>query len=140
MGHSSRSRQTSSRRIAASYVDCAPSTIQNTADRDPDFAEKLRQAEYQAEIGYMKSIQNAAKKEQYWRAAAWALERRNPEDYAPRSPDVLSVNQVKRLLLKLTEIIVSEVPAARYRKGILKRLEELIADLSSDSKAKDTQS
>ena len=72
--------------MAASYVDCAVSTIQNTADRDATFAEKLRQATYNTEVGLLKNIRNAAKKEQYWRAAAWALERRFPERYAAAVP------------------------------------------------------
>lgn len=33
-----------SRRTAAGYVGCSVSTIQNTADRDPQFAESLRRA------------------------------------------------------------------------------------------------
>ena len=40
-----------SRSTAAAYVGCATSTIQNTADRDPAFAEKLRQAAYNTEVG-----------------------------------------------------------------------------------------
>ena len=75
-----------SRSMAATYVGCAISTIQNTAERDPTFAEKLRQAVYSTELGLLKNIRNAAKKEQYWRAAAWALERRFPERYARRGP------------------------------------------------------
>ena len=68
------------RRIAARYVGCSPKTIQNTADREPEFAKQLHHADHGAEIEYLKRIRTAAQKEQYWRAAAWALERLNPED------------------------------------------------------------
>jgi hypothetical protein len=115
-----------SRRTAARYVGCAADTIVNTAQRDPAFAEQLARAEHNAEIGYIKNIQKAAKKEQYWRAAAWALERRNPEDFALRSPEVITVEQ----------IIVEEVPVARYRKNILRRLGALKAGLRRSSKRK----
>ncbi len=87
-----------SRTVAAAYVGCAISTIQNTADRDPTFAEKLRQAACATELGLLKNIRNAAAKEQYWRAAAWALERRFPERYARRGPDVITLEQVAALL------------------------------------------
>ena len=75
-----------SRRTAARYVGCAAATIQNTAERDPQFAEQLHHADHLAEIEYLKNIRKAAKKEQGLRAAAWALERLNPEDFALRAP------------------------------------------------------
>ncbi len=122
-----------SRRTAAKYVGCAASTIQNTADRNPAFAEKLRRAENQAEVTFMKNINSAAKKAQYWRAAAWALERRNPQEYARRGPDVITVEQISRLLSQCADVIVEEVPAAKHRKNILKRLEQLAKNLRQSS-------
>lgn len=116
-----------SRRTAARYVGCAAATIQNTADRDPEFAAQLHHANHAAEIEYAKSIKKAAKKEQYWRAAAWALERLNPEDYAKRSPGKLTPEEVRTLLTRLTEILLDEVPVARRRKQMLKRFDRLLA-------------
>ena len=104
-----------SQNMAAQYVGCASRTIQRTAERDPKFAEELREAKGNAELGLVKNIRNAAKKEQYWRAAAWALERGFPEKYARRGPDVITVEQIGLLLTKFSEIIVEEVPE-RYRK------------------------
>lgn len=118
-----------SRRTAAWYVGCAVSTIQNTADRDPPFADALRHAESQHEITYLKNIQHAAKMPQYWRAAAWVLERVFPQRYAARGPDVLTLDQITQLLGQLAEIIVQEVPVAAFRKRILKRLEKLTRSL-----------
>jgi hypothetical protein len=114
-----------SRRVAAQYVGCAPSTIQNTARRDRKFAKKIRQAAYNTEISYLKNIQKAANKEQYWRAAAWVLERTIPEKYARRGPDVITVEQISSLLSQFTDIITEEVPVGEYRKNIIKRMEAL---------------
>ena len=114
-----------SRQTAARYVGCAATTIHKTAERDEDFAAKLRQAYCNAEIGLLQNIRNAAKKEQYWRAAAWTLERRYPEKYARRGPDVITVDQISHLLSQFADIIVAEVPVAKYRKRILARLEVL---------------
>ncbi|MGQ9576476.1 MAG: hypothetical protein ACUVUC_14280 [Thermoguttaceae bacterium] len=119
-----------SRRTAARYVGCAPATIRNTADREPEFAEQLRRAESKAEISLMKNIQKAASKEQYWRAAAWALERKNPEEFAPRSPDVVTLQQITQLLAQLQQIILEEVPVARYRKKIIQRIGALTAEVA----------
>ena len=62
---------------------------------------KLREAKGNAELGLVKNIRNAAKKEQYWRAAAWALERGFPEKYARRGPDVITVEQIGLLLTQI---------------------------------------
>ncbi len=117
-----------SRTVAAAYVGCAISTIQNTADRDPTFAEKLRQAACATELGLLKSIRNAAAKEQYWRAAAWTLERRFPDRYGRRGPDVITLEQVTALLGQFSDIVAEEVPG-RFRKRVLKRLEKLARSL-----------
>ena len=118
-----------SRRAAARYVGCAVSTIQNTAERDQRFAEKLRRAENQHELTYLRNIQQAAKKPQYWRAAAWVLERVFPEKYARRGPEVITVDQIRQVLAQFAEIIVVEVPVAKYRQKILSRLEALTRSL-----------
>lgn len=114
--------------VASQFVGCAVSTIQRTADRDPAFAEELGRAKSNAELALVKNIRNAAKKEQYWRAAAWALERGFPEKYARRGPDVITVDQIGRLLTQFTEIVIEEVPD-RYRKGILKRMDAVARSL-----------
>ncbi len=111
-----------SQTVAALFVGCSPATIQNTAERDPTFAEELGRAKSNAELALVKNIRKAAKKEQYWRAAAWALERGFPERYARRGPDVITVEQIGVLLAKFSEIIAAEVPE-RYRKKIVKKMD-----------------
>lgn len=126
----------SSRRIAAAYVGCNVSTIRNTALRDPVFAEELGRAENQAEIGYLQNIQKAAKKEQYWRAAAWVLERRNPQDYALRGPDTVTIAQLQELLAQVAQTILTPVTDPETRQQILARLDALTVRLSQPSAAK----
>ncbi len=118
-----------SQSTAAQYVGCAVSTIQRTADRDAEFAKELCQAKCNAELGLIRNIRNAAKKEQYWRAAAWALERGFPEKYAPRSPDVITAEQLAQILGQLAERIVAHVPNPEYRKNIVKDVESLARSL-----------
>ncbi len=126
-----------SRQTAAQYVGCAVSTISRTAQRDPNFAEQLRHAEHQHEITYLKNIQQAAKKPQYWRAAAWVLERIFPNRYARRGPDVITVEQFTVTLTQLVDMIVEEVPA-RYRKQIIKRSHALTKSLNCSPARKAT--
>jgi hypothetical protein len=114
-----------SQSVAAQYVGCAVSTIRGTADRDPKFAEQLGKAKSNAELGLVKNIRNAAKKEQYWRAAAWALERGFPEKYAARSPDVITPEQLAQILAQFAQRIAKLLPVAAYRKRIVKDAELL---------------
>jgi hypothetical protein len=117
-----------SRATAADYVGCSVSTIQKTAERDPAFAEELRRAESRAEIALLQAIQRAAKKEQYWRAAAWALERTKPELFAPRRPQTITHRDLEKFLQTLVDLLVEFLPE-RSRKQFLKRLEGLVASL-----------
>lgn len=122
-----------SRRTAAKFVGCDVSTIRNTAEREPDFAEQLRVTENKQEYMYLQNVQKAAQRERYWRAAAWVLERRFPDDYGRRGPDVVTLAQIKDLLTQFSEIIVEEVPVAEYRKNILKRFNAISENLKADS-------
>lgn len=125
-----------SRRTAAHYVGCAANTIRNTALRDPKFNEQLKKAECKLEFVQMKHIHEAAKSKQYWRAAAWALERRYPDRYGQRHPATITVDQVSQFLAQFAQIVMDELPA-KYRQQVLSRLDALSADLArlSDRKA-----
>ena len=73
-------------------------------------------------MGLVKNIRNAAKKEQYWRAAAWALERCFPEKYARRGPDVITAEQIGLLLTKFAERLSSrKCPIVTYPRNRQKR-------------------
>ena len=122
------------RQTAAKFVGCGVTTIRDTADRDPQFAEQLRQADGKNELAYLRNIKKAAEQERYWRAAAWVLERKFPEDYGRRGPDVITLAQIKELLAQFTEIIVEEVPIPEYRKNILKRFGAVSEGLKGTSK------
>jgi hypothetical protein len=115
-----------SRSTAARYVGCSPKTIRETARRDKAFATELRKADQVAEINYLRNIQAAAKQERYWRAAAWALERCHPEQYAPRRADSVPLDEVRELLDGLVQIICEEIAAAKRRKPIVRRFDALL--------------
>lgn len=118
-----------SRRMAARYVDCAASTISATARREPDFAAQLARAEQKSQLGLIKSIRDAAKKAQYWRAAAWALERMNPEDFGLRGPDIVTAEQMRALMEQLAQVLVEHIPLASHRKKVLHAIDRILSEL-----------
>ena len=96
-----------SRRAACGYVGCDPATLRYHAERNPQFADQLREAEKRREVAHLHNINEAAKKN--WRAAVWALERFNPEDYAPRQPEALAHEQVACLVQQVVVIMADEI-------------------------------
>jgi len=107
----------SSRRVAARFVGCAPATITRMAARDPEFAEQLAHAEHKAEIKLLRSVQIAANDQKYWRAAAWLLERRNPEDFAARGARLFTAQQVSDMFTRLLVEQLKQFPLAEHDDG-----------------------
>lgn len=122
------------RYTAARYVGCRPADIARTIGRDKIFAREVAKSEEAAEVYYLNQIKAAAKKEQYWRAAAWVLERRNPNRYAARGAYTITYDQLARLITQIAEIVGGEIRDADVREKILKRLNVLTAALVSTNK------
>lgn len=118
-----------SRRVAAAYAGCSPSTIQAVARHDPRFAEALRHAENQSEVAILQNIRRAASQDKYWRAAAWVLERKNPQDYATRAPNTMPVEEVCEVIREIAAIVSEEVPVAAHRKSVLKRAAAILRSM-----------
>ena len=114
----------SSRRMAARYVGCAPSTITRTATRMPDFAEQMAVAEQNADIDALRSLRVAARKPRYWRAAAWLLERRHPDDFARRAPNTYTAEEFARCIAMVAHTITQDLPEANYER-VIKKLDRL---------------
>ena len=115
----------SSRRMAARYVGCAPSTITRTAMRDAEFAAQLATAEQNADIDALRSLRVAARKPRFWRAAAWLLERRNPDEFASRPPRAFTINEVTYVVAQLVEILHKDASEENYQR-MIEKLDQMI--------------
>lgn len=118
-----------SRQFAAQYVGCTLQAIRREVRRDFAFAAALRQTECQAILGDLKSLQFAARQEKHWRAAAWSLERRLPQEFAPRPPDTLTDDQLRDLLKQIVQVLIEAIPIPSIRKDVVKRLALLLKTL-----------
>jgi hypothetical protein len=115
----------SSRRMAANYVGCAPNTIVRTMLRDPQFAAAVREAEQNTEIEALRRVRNAGRDHRYWRAAAWLLERRNPQDFAHRPPHAFTDQQIVNLFLTVASPFIAKMPDDDVADA-LDRLDEIV--------------
>ncbi len=122
-----------SRETAARYIGCSPYIIRREIATNARFAAEINKAEEESELYFLNKIRQAANKDQYWRAAAWALERRCPNRYAARSSGALSVEQVKALLTRLADLVIQEIPGQAERRKILKRIHGLLEESDSES-------
>jgi hypothetical protein len=107
-------------RQAARYVQCSPSTIHREAQRDPQFLEALRRAEMAAQLSPLHAMQQAVAT--HWRAAAWYLERTDPERFARPDARAFGPRQVRALKGDVTRIIQQEVMDPLAYERIAKRV------------------
>lgn len=119
-------------RTAADYVGRTQAAIRNTAAADADFQARLDRAEPHFELAQLGKITHAAMREQYWRAAAWLLERKFPSRYAKPDPEALAPAKVRALLESLVSAVLAEVKDPETRTGILQRLEKLLARVQKE--------
>jgi hypothetical protein len=119
-----------SRRMAAREVGCAASTITRIAARDPQFAARLDEAESKSDRKALEIINRAQDQEKYWRAAAWVLERRNPEEYGRRTPHTYTADQVMRLVSRIVGTLLPAVPDNR-RGEVLLEFNDTLAELEA---------
>ncbi len=69
-------------RTAAQLAGIDPSTLFDWQSKLPEFSERIRKARAEAEDRRVRLVERASRKN--WRAAAWMLERQNPEEWGQR--------------------------------------------------------
>jgi hypothetical protein len=104
-----------SRRAAARLVGCARSTIYRVEARDPKFAERVARAEGPGESPQKKQdprkIFPTLHQPSNWRAAAWVLERLNPEDFGPpRNASNFDLLVEADIFRSFVELVRDEIP------------------------------
>jgi CHASE1-domain containing sensor protein len=75
-------------RLACQYAGISEDTFSAWRKRYPDFSERLARAESNAALRWLAKIEQLADQENDWRALAWKLERRYPQEYGKTTQDV----------------------------------------------------
>jgi hypothetical protein len=108
---------------AAKYVGCAASTIRREGVRNPEFGDALRRAQLSAELAPLQLMRGFARK--YWRAAAWLLERTNPQRFAKQNVRFLKPEQLNEYTEIMGAIIRDEIHDDDTRLRVVRRLQKL---------------
>jgi hypothetical protein len=105
---------------AAEYVNCSRYTIRREQKRNPEFAKRVRRAAIVGQLDPLSAIRQAAKDD--WRAAAWYLERTNPDRFAKRNPALIKPEDMLEQMNCLAEQMLAEVKDEDTRDRILRRM------------------
>jgi hypothetical protein len=117
----------SSQRSAAGAVGCAPSTITRTAQRDRRFGLDLLQAHELLKMRALRTMNRVADQDKNWRAAAWLLERLEPDRFALRKPFQFTLDQMKDIFKQVCKAFSQGVPSEN-RMAAFRRLTELMQE------------
>ena len=109
---------------AAQYVACAPNTIRREAARNPDFGRRFREARLQAQLSPLQAMRKAAAS--HWRAAAWMLERGDPDHFARRPAPAFRPKQAQALKDDIAAILNAEIENPFLLSRVKKQIQHLI--------------
>jgi hypothetical protein len=115
-------------RYAARYVGCDEGTIRHAGQRDPEFYDQVKYAQFRAEYDLVKNIRAASESGKNWRAAAWSLERLFPDRYGPHHRDEITNEHLVQLSRTYLAIVKRRVPEP-LREEVIKEMRRASAEM-----------
>ena len=113
---------------AARLIGCDARTVRRHAGRDENFGRMLRTAEVSARNDPLKMMRRAAHGS--WRAAAWLLERTDPERYGKQPPPTCRPEDVDRTFTRIMETVLSQIEDDGPRRAMYQSLVKVMEDES----------
>jgi hypothetical protein len=113
---------------AAQIVGTSLRTVQREAKLNDDFHHDLKLALETAPVNPERVMGQAARA--HWRAAAWMLERSDPDRYGKRPPHCCSVENFQGVMIQLIELALEATPADE-REAVYRRMRS-VADKALD--------
>jgi hypothetical protein len=105
---------------AARFVGCSVDTIRREALRNEDFRRELRGAEIRSQLAPLQAMRSAA--QSHWRAAAWLLERADPEKFDRRRPADCRPQQMHDAVDAAVAAAVDEIADPELRDRVARRM------------------
>ena len=120
-----------SRTSAARHVGCSRRTIHREAQRDDTFRKQLIKAEADFEVVLVARIGEAARSKTQWRAAAWLLERRCPEQFRLRNPKLLTPAELQIAIGQVVDVLTESLEESKQAE-ILERVAEVLGEIGEE--------
>jgi len=118
-----------SREEAARYIGCGRATIFRAARRDPAFAHALEQAEVNRQYSQLQNVRRAAG--QSWRAAAWLLERFDPNRFDRNRSARYTSEDVATVTAGVCKLLIQAKVDPENRDHARRYMDDLVDDLNS---------
>jgi hypothetical protein len=112
----------------ARLVGCNVKTIRRHAQRDETFACQLRAAEVNARNDPLKQLRRAASSN--WRAAAWLLERSDPERFGKQTGAACRPEDVDRTFTRIMETVLEQLEGDQARRTMYNCLARVMEEES----------
>lgn len=106
--------------IVAEHVGCSRRTIRRELERNPQFEESFRRAKIAGELEPLSTIRKAASSN--WRAAAWYLERLNPQRFGKRNPVMVRPDEVQETINSLMLEVLESIKQEPLRGLLMRKL------------------
>lgn len=113
-----------SMKTAAEYVGCSYVTVYRERQRDEKFRMRLARARATRQLAPLQMMRQAAKT--HWRAAAWLLERSDPEQYGRRRPRAFGAQELRALKRDLLDIFDSAIDRPDLRAEVTQQMQATI--------------
>ncbi len=111
-------------RKSAEYVGCSHSTLCREARRDKEFHQQLRKAKGMTQLAPLEAMRQAAQSN--WRAAAWMLERSDPEQFGRNLRKTFGLKELRALARDLMTIFDEEIDHPIQRERVAERVHATI--------------
>ncbi len=121
------------RQTACHYLGKTAQQLRQQLEDDGDFHTRILKAEANPEFKHMRNLHEAAKEQKNWRVSVWWLEHCAPERFGRRSPDSLTVTQLRKFVDELAESMLCEVHDPEDRTRLQSKLAELTTQLQDNS-------
>ncbi len=108
---------------AAEYVGCSVDTIRREQKRSEAFDERVRRANAAAQLAPLQAMKQAV--QTHWRAAAWMLERSDPEHFGQQKQQFGS-KELSALRRDLINVFEEEIEFPAIRRRVVRRVKAVI--------------
>ena len=109
---------------AAEYVGCSYVTIYRERQRNESFRTRLGRARATRQLAPLQMMRQAA--QTHWRAAAWLLERLDPDHFGRRRPHAFGAKELRALKRDLLDIFGDAIDQPQSREEMSERLQATI--------------
>lgn len=111
-------------KLAADYVGCSYVTVYRERQRDQDFREQLGRARAVRQLGPLQAMRQAS--QTHWRAAAWMLERTEPDRFGRRTRNAFGAKELRALKRDLLDIFDEAIDHPQLREEVTQRMQATI--------------